>query len=157
MLRIEFEILSVCSVADGTERMNEHCGRIMCLCLLFTLCEIEKFTGEPTNAERWIVSFVKSREKTANGVQLNVRNNENEKRYNFSCPVELFRHLHPYHAINVQAIQLHMEMCLWNRYNTFVIFICIYAVENQFNDSRESFDILKQKLKFALIRWEMYI
>jgi len=33
----------------------------------------------------------------------------------------------------------------------------LYAVENQFNDSRVSFDILKQKLKFALIRWEMYV
>jgi ethanolamine utilization protein EutP (predicted NTPase) len=68
---------------------------------------------------------VKSREKTAKGVQLNIRNNENEKRYNISCPVELFRHFHPYHAINVQAIDLHMEMCLLNRHNTFVIFICI--------------------------------
>jgi hypothetical protein len=55
---------------------------------------------------------VKSREKTANGVQLNVKNNENEKRYNFSCPVELFRKLRPYHPINVQAVDLHMEMCL---------------------------------------------
>jgi hypothetical protein len=29
-----------------------------------------------------------------------------------------------------------------------------YAVENPFNDSKLSFDILKQKLKFTL-RWEM--
>jgi hypothetical protein len=60
---------------------------------------------------------VKFREKTENGVQLNVRNNENGKRYNFftlifSCPVELFRHLHPYHPINVKAIDSHVEMCL---------------------------------------------
>ena len=129
MLRIELEILSLCSVADGTERMNEHCGRKMCFYWLFTLGEMVKFRGKPTNLERWIVrnrwSLVKSREKTANGVQLNVRNNENKKRYNFSCPVGLFRHLHPYHAINVKAIDLHMEMCLWNSYSTFVIFICI--------------------------------
>ena len=50
MLRIELEIPSLCSIADGTERMNELCGR-MCFYLLFTLCEMVKFRGKPTNAE----------------------------------------------------------------------------------------------------------
>jgi len=50
MLRIELEILFLCSVANGTERMNEHCDRIMYFYLLFTICEMVKFRGKPTNA-----------------------------------------------------------------------------------------------------------
>jgi len=45
MLRIALENLSLGSIADGTERMNEPCGGT-CFYLMFTICEMEKCRGE---------------------------------------------------------------------------------------------------------------
>jgi len=56
MLRIELEILHLCSVEDGTERMNEQLWwENVFLFTVCRVCELVKFRGKPTNTERWIV------------------------------------------------------------------------------------------------------